>query len=185
MTYAFSRDGAIPGHKAWTRLNHHRVPYMAVLFIGFWSLIITLPALKGNGGGVPFAFFAIVSVAVIGLYIAYVIPVFLRWRLGERYERGPWNLGSKYRWINPIAFVWVGLCVIIFSLPFSPAAVPGNKDFSWEAFNYAPVTVAAVIIFAAIMWAISGSKTFHTPVDEDAATLAAELGEPRRFPEAP
>ena len=88
MTFAFSRDGAIPGHKTWTRLNHHRVPYMAVLFIGFWALVITLPALKGNEGGIPFAFFAVVSIAVIGLYIAYVIPVFLRWRQGDAYERG-------------------------------------------------------------------------------------------------
>ncbi len=130
MTFAFSRDGAIPGHKAWTRLNHHRVPYMSVLFIGFWALVITLPALKGNEGGIPFAFFAIVSIAVIGLYIAYVIPVFLRWRQGDAYERGPWNLGEKYKWINPIAIIWVVLCVIIFSLPFVPAAVPGNEDFT-------------------------------------------------------
>ncbi len=81
MTYAFSRDGAIPGHTIWTRLNHHRVPYMAVLFIGFWALLVTVPALKGNDAGFPFAFFAVVSITVIGLYIAYVIPVFLRWRL--------------------------------------------------------------------------------------------------------
>ncbi|HMS63179.1 MAG TPA: amino acid permease [Solirubrobacteraceae bacterium] len=185
MTFAFSRDGAIPGHRTWTRLNHHRVPYMAVLFIGFWALVITLPALKGNEGGIPFAFFAIVSIAVIGLYIAYVIPVYLRWRQGESYERGPWNLGQKYRWLNPIAIVWVALCVVIFSLPFVPAAVPGNEDFTWEAFNYAPVTVIAVIIFAAIMWAVSGNKTFHSPAEEDAAALAAEIGEPPKFPEAP
>ena len=69
------------------------------------------------------AFFAVTSISVIGLYIAYTIPVFLRWRMGDEFEPGPWTLGSKYRWINLIAFVWVALCVIIFCLPFTPAGV--------------------------------------------------------------
>ena len=49
------------------------------------ALIITLPALKGNSAGdpFPFAFFAVVSITVIGLYIAYAIPIFLRWRAGQ------------------------------------------------------------------------------------------------------
>ncbi len=189
MTYAFSRDGAIPGHRLWTRLNHHRVPYMAVLFIGFWSLLVAIPALKGNSSGFPFAFFAVVSITVIGLYIAYVIPVFLRWRLGDAFEHGPWTLGQKYRWLNPIAVVWVILSVIIFSLPFNPAGVPWDSSFSWESFNYAPVTVIVVILFAAILWSVSGHKTFHSPAEEDmgaeAQALEAEIGEPPKFPEAP
>ena len=188
MTFAFSRDGAIPGHRWWTTLNNNRVPYLAVLFIGFWSFVIALPALKGNDAGVPWAFFAIVSVSVIGLYIAYVIPVYLRWRAGDDYELGPWNLRGHHRWLNPIAFVWVAICVVIFSMPFVPAAVPGNKDFSWQAFNYAPVTVVVVILFAAILWVVSGRKHFHSPADDltaAAASLGSEIGEPPKFPEAP
>ncbi len=60
---------------------------------------------------------------MIGLYIAYTIPVFLRWREGDEFKAGPWTLGSKYKWINPIAFVWVAICVVIFCLPFTPAGV--------------------------------------------------------------
>ena len=82
--------------------------------------IITIPAYKGNHAGLPVAFLAVTSISVIGLYIAYTIPVFLRWRMGDAFEPGPWTLGRKYRWINPIAFVWVALCVIIFCLPFTP-----------------------------------------------------------------
>jgi amino acid transporter len=166
MTFAFSRDGAIPGHRLWTTLSKSRVPYLAVLFVGFWAFVVTLPALKGNASGVPFAFFAIVSISVIGLYIAYVIPVYLRWRQGDEYELGPWNLRGNHKWINPIAVVWVGICVIIFSLPFSPSAVPGNKDFNWENFNYAPVTVVIVILFATILWFTGGRKHFHSPAHD-------------------
>lgn len=188
MTYAFSRDGAIPGHRLWTRLNHHRVPYMAVLFACFWSLVVTIPALEGNEAGFPYAFFAVVSITVIGLYIAYVIPVYLRWRQGEAYERGPWHLGQTYRVLNPIAVVWVIISVVIFSLPFTPAAVPWDDTFSWEAFNYAPVTVIVVIVFAAILWQVTGRRTFHSPAEDmeaEARSLEAEIGEPPKFPEAP
>ena len=33
MTFAFSRDGAVPGHRLWRRLNKHRTPTWAVLFV--------------------------------------------------------------------------------------------------------------------------------------------------------
>ena len=89
MTYAFSRDRAVPGWRLWTRLNHHRVPAYAVVFSCVAALIMTLPALEGDANGAPYAFFAVVSICVIGLYIAYVMPVFLRWRMGDAFEPGP------------------------------------------------------------------------------------------------
>ena len=46
---------------------------MAVL-----AAMITIPAAFGNEAGIPVAFFAVVSIAVIGLYLAYVIPIWLR-----------------------------------------------------------------------------------------------------------
>ena len=69
---------------------------------------------------------------MIGLYIAYVIPVFLRWRMGDAFEPGPWTLGKKYKWINPAAVIWVAICVVIFSLPQAPAGVPWNDDVRLE-----------------------------------------------------
>ena len=122
MTYAFSRDRAVPGWRLWTRLNHHRVPAYAVVFSCVAALVMTLPALEGDANGAPYAFFAVVSICVIGLYIAYVMPVFLRWRMGDAFEPGPWTLGKKYQWVNPAAIIWVAICVIIFCLPFTPAA---------------------------------------------------------------
>ena len=102
MCYAFSRDKGF-GHRVSgeiSRVNSERVPIYAVLAMAIAALIITLPALKGNGENVPFAFFAVVSITVIGLYIAYVIPIFLRWRKGDDFEPGPWNNGRKYKWMN-------------------------------------------------------------------------------------
>ena len=120
MVFAFSRDGAVPGHKLWRRLNEQRTPTWSVLFVVVFALVITIPALFGNSAGFPVAFFAVTSITTIGLYIAYVLPVFLRLRHGGKFEAGVWNLGKHYRWINPIAIIWVALCVVIFCLPTSP-----------------------------------------------------------------
>jgi amino acid transporter len=168
MCYAFSRDKGF-GHRASgviSRVNSERVPIYAVLAMAAAALIITLPALKGNGENVPFAFFAVVSITVIGLYIAYVIPIFLRWRMGDDFEPGPWTNGRKYKWMNPFATFWVGLITIIFCLPFTPLAVPWNDEFTWESFNYAPLMVGVVILFATITWFASARKHFTGQVRE-------------------
>jgi amino acid transporter len=168
MCYAFSRDKGF-GHRTSgliSRVNSERVPVYAVLAMAAAALIITLPALKGNGENVPFAFFAVVSITVIGLYIAYVIPIFLRWRMGDDFEPGPWTNGRKYRWMNLFATIWVGLITIIFCLPFTPLAVPWNDEFTWESFNYAPLMVGVVILFAAITWFASARKHFTGQVRE-------------------
>jgi amino acid transporter len=168
MCYAFSRDNGF-GKRASakiSRVNSERVPIYAVLAMATAALLITLPALKGNGENVPFAFFAVVSITVIGLYIAYVIPIFLRWRKGDDFEPGPWNNGRKYKWMNAFATFWVGLITIIFCLPFTPLAVPWNDEFSWEAFNYAPLTVGVVILLAWIGWMTTARKHFTGQVRE-------------------
>ena len=100
-----------------------------------------------------------VSITVIGLYIAYVIPVYLRWRMGDAFEPGPWTLGSKYRWVNPAAIIWVAICVVIFILPFVPEGVPWNDEFTWSAFNYAPVTVGVVLLAVGAWWLLGARNT--------------------------
>src|SRR3954470_23519944 len=127
--YAFSRDRAIPGWGLFRRLNHHRVPSYAVLGVTLFALIISLPALWSNRLGVPFAFFALTGICTLGLYIAYVIPVYLRLRQGERFQRGPWNLGRHYKWINVGALLFVGLVIISADLPFGTSSVPWNDSF--------------------------------------------------------
>lgn len=170
MCYAFSRDRAVPGHQLWTRLNHHRVPALSVLFMAALALIVTLPALIGDENNYTYAFYAVVSIAVIGLYIAYVIPTFLRWRMGDAFEPGPWTLGAKYKWINPIAVIWVIYCVLVFSLPQGAAGAPWTDDFDWKYVNYAPITVLVVIVAVGLWWLISARHTFEGPIRQVAAT---------------
>ena len=101
---------------------------------------------------------------MIGLYIAYTIPVFLRWRMGDEFEPGPGRSARKYKWINPIAFVWVALCVIIFCLPFAPAGVFFKSGFDWSAVNYAPLVTIGVMAGVTIWYVVSAKNTFKGPI---------------------
>ena len=65
MMYAFSRDGATPGHKLWRKLNHQRVPVNAVLAIVVLAFLCAFPAYFGTNGVVAYA--AVTSIATIGL----------------------------------------------------------------------------------------------------------------------
>jgi amino acid transporter len=164
MTFAFSRDGAVPGHRLWAKLNANRTPANAVMLVAAIAAMITLPALWGNGNGTSVAFLAVTSICVIGLYVAYAIPIYLRWRMGDRYERGPWNLGRNYRWLNVIAVVWIAICTVVFCLPFTPAAVPFTEQFTWAAVNYAPLVTGGTIIAVLAWWLISARHTFRGPI---------------------
>ena len=162
MTFAFSRDGAIPGSRLWSKVSASRVPANAVVFVAVIGAIITLPALKGIGG-IPIAFYAVVSIAVIGLYLAFAIPIFQRWRMGDDFEPGSWNLGNKYKWMNLVAVVEIAIISVYFILPFVPAGVPGNEDFAWSSVNYAPILTIGTLIILAIWWQLSAKKWFTGP----------------------
>ena len=45
MTFAFSRDGAIPGSRIWSTLTAKRVPANAVMGVAVVAALVTLPAL--------------------------------------------------------------------------------------------------------------------------------------------
>jgi amino acid transporter len=185
MMYAFSRDGAVPGWRIWSRVNQKRIPFNAVMAVAVLALILTLPALKGNKAGVTVAFTAVVSIGVIGLYIAYVIPIFLRWRLKENFTPGPWTLGKKYKWMNVVAIVEVIVVVVIyFNAPFARNGVPFAKHFDWSLFNYTPVVTGGVFLAVGAWWMLSARKWFTGPrhtIDE----IDQEIGAPPPLPEFP
>ncbi len=177
MCFAFSRDKGLPGSARLSKVSKDGVPVAAVITMAIAALLITLPALEGDGA-FPYAFFAVVSITVIGLYIAYVIPIFLRWRVGDAFEPGPWTNGKKYRWMNLLSTIWVGIITVIFCLPFTPAAVPWDDAFDWKAVNYAPITVLAVLAIVGIWWKVSAHKHFQGTVrqiDLEEAGLAKEI----------
>ena len=171
MIYAFARDGAIPGSRLWHQINPRtRTPTNSIWFAVVGAAILGLPSLYTNQG-YAVAFFALVSVAVVGLYVSYVIPVFLR-RLNKGFVNGPWHLGRGSAVIGWLAVGWVVL--ILFPLlgpQFNP--FPDGK-FAVNSFNFAPLVMVAVIGFAGIYWLVSARHWFTGPrVQGSEAELAA------------
>src|SRR5262249_47986723 len=128
MIYAFSRDGAIPGSRIWHSLNKRRIPSNAVWLACGAGFVLGIPVLF-NG----VAFYAIVSISVVAIYIAYALPTLTR-LLNKDFRPGPWHLGRWSRPIGWISVLWVGFISILFLLP---QATPITRD----TFNYAPVVV--------------------------------------------
>jgi amino acid transporter len=169
--YAFSRDRGMPGWAVFRRVNKDRVPFNAVIAVSVASLIIAIPALFGKNN-IPFAFFAIAGICTVGLYIAYIIPVYLRLRAGDRFQPGPWNLGSRYRIVNILAIVFVALVVFSLDLPYTPGGLPWNDGFDVSLVNYTPLAVVLPLIFG-VWYLVSAKDRYQGPVrtlEEDEIT---------------
>jgi amino acid permease (GABA permease) len=152
MTYAFSRDGALPGSRIWKQVNPRTgTPTNSIWLCVTLSSILVLPSLWNTT-----AYLAATSVAVIGLYIAYVGPVLLRRRLGSEFEAGPWNLGKWSAPVGWIAIIWVGIICVLFVLPTASPITASN-------FNYTIIAVAVVVAFATVWWFASARKWFTGP----------------------
>jgi len=137
------------------------------------AALITLPALvevERAGVVVPVAFYAVVSVAVIGLYLAFLIPIWLRWKAGDSFQPGSWTLGRKYRWMNLVAVAEIAIISIYFIMPFAPQGVPFSDGFEWKWVNYAPILTIGALVLLAIWWALSAHKWYTGPrhtIDRD------------------
>ena len=98
MLFAFSRDGAVPGPPALAlgldatasrstrRRRRRRRSRSCCLLPTWWN----------NLAG----YYVGTSVGTTGLYIAFILPVFLRSGRATSFERGAWSLGRHYKWIN-------------------------------------------------------------------------------------
>jgi amino acid transporter len=178
MLFAFSRDRAVPGHQLWSRVSARRVPANAVVVTAVVAAAITLPALVEvdiNGAPVPVAFFAVVSIGVVGLYLCFAVPIYYRWKLGDRFEVGRWNLRGHHRWMAPVAIVEIVITSVIAMFPTSPGGMPWDPSFEWKFVNYTPLLVGGVLILLYIYWHVSVKKWFTGPIKQvDAAGGALE-----------
>jgi amino acid transporter len=151
MSYAFARDGALPGSRIWKKVNPRTgTPTNSIWLCVTLSTLLVLPSLWNNT-----AYLAATSIAVIGLYVAYVGPVLLR-RLNPDFKPGPWNLGKWSAPVGWIAIVWVGIICILFVLPAASPITATN-------FNYTIFAVLVVLGAATMWWFASARKWFTGP----------------------
>ncbi|AZQ33388.1 amino acid permease [Streptomyces cyaneochromogenes] len=151
--FAFSRDGAMPGSRWWHSVSPRtRTPVKAVWLAVACSLALVLPGWWSHT-----AFTAIVSVNVVGLFLAYAVPILLRLRLGDDFQPGPWHLGRWGRPVGAVAVVWILLSSVLFMLPHA-------SPITAHSFNYAPIALAVVLAVATVWWFTTARRRFQGPV---------------------
>lgn len=152
LVWAFARDNRLPFSSFFSAIHPTlRVPIRALGLVVAICILIGLITI-GNTA----AFFAIISLSAISLYISYLflISFFLLRKLGGRHPLyRPFKLGRLGIPINIFAVCW---CIfVIIWLPFPPILPVTAANF-----NYGGPIMAAVIIIALLDWCISGHKRF-------------------------
>lgn len=110
--YAFARDDGMPLSRLWRKVSpRHLTPAPAI----WLSVAAAFGALIYSG-----AYSVVTSISTVGLYLSYVIPVYLGWRARRArawLERGPWHLGRYSAAVNLLAIVWTAFICAILVMP--------------------------------------------------------------------
>lgn len=157
LVWAFSRDNGLPFSSFFSVI--HPTLHIPIRALGLVSVICALLGLISVGSTV--AFFALLSLSTISLYLSYLIPIFfflLRKLEGRHPSYGPFKLGRFGIPINTFA-----VCYCIFMIIWLP--FPSMLPVTAKNFNYAGPIMAAVLIAALLDWFISGHKRFQVPTD--------------------
>jgi amino acid transporter len=188
MLFAFSRDRAVPGHRLWSKVSSKKIPANGVMVTALLAGIITLPALVQvdiNGAPAPIAFYAVISIGVVGLYLCFAVPIYYRWKAGDSFPVGRWNLRGHYKWMAPVALIEIAVTSIIALFPTSIGGMPewlrsiiGASDpeipFEWKFVNYTPLLVGTVLILLYLYWHVSVKKWFTGPIKQVELTESGE-----------
>lgn len=153
-TYAFARDGAIPGSKYWKHVDHRFETPSGGLALS--TIICCLLGLIYFGSSA--AFNAFTGVATICLSASYALPVFIS-LVQKRHAvaNAPFKLGTILGYfVNIVTVCWILLATVLFCMP---TAIPVTK----ETMNYASVVFMGFFSISAAWYVAWGRKNFHGP----------------------
>ncbi|MBY0084721.1 amino acid permease [Brevibacillus sp. M2.1A] len=126
MLYAFSRDKGMPWSHQWAEIStKYRTPAKAIWLVIILSFALALfdyivKSINPNTSYTTLAF--LTAVSVVGLYVAYGIPLYLKLRaesrgLFQRKHYGPWHLGNWSKPINVLSLIWIVFISIMMVIP--------------------------------------------------------------------
>ncbi|KAI9802501.1 MAG: hypothetical protein M1825_002886 [Sarcosagium campestre] len=168
-TYAFARDGAIPGSRFWSKVDPRFDIPLNGLFLS--STVIALLGLIYFGSTA--AFNAFTGVATICLSTSYGVPIFVSLLRNRKMVRNSsFSLGRFGYVINVITVVWICLAIVLFCMP---VAIPVDPT----TMNYASVVFAGFASISVIWYFIRGRKEFKgPPIVADADEVGVVAGKP-------
>ncbi|KAK1242436.1 hypothetical protein MKX07_000422 [Trichoderma sp. CBMAI-0711] len=156
-TWAFARDGAIPGSKWWIKVNKTLdVPLNAMMLSMAVQIILGVIYFGSTA-----AFNAFSGVGVICLTAAYATPVAISLLSGRKQVRkGKFYLGQLGAFCNVITVAWSLLALPLFCMP---TIIPVTA----QTVNYAPVVFVAATVISGIWYWAWGNKNYAGPPVHD------------------
>lgn len=158
LTWAFARDNGFPFPKYFAHVSkYYYIPVRAIILIAMVAMLLGLINL-----GSLVAFNALTTLALIGHYTSYIIPIGLLvyQRLGHKSLKfGPFTLGRWGILINAVAVVYSGLLFAIMVLPPYQPVTASNM-------NYAGVIFGGALILCALLWFSYGKRVYKGPIWE-------------------
>ncbi|KAN0065331.1 hypothetical protein ACQY0O_001167 [Thecaphora frezii] len=153
-TWAFARDGAIPGSKWWSRVNKKLDLPLNALILS--TVVVSLLGLIYFGSAAAFSAFT--GVTTICLSISYGIPIVIAMLRGRTMLKdAPYSLGRFGYAINGVTFVWIILATVLFCMPTT-------KEVTASTMNYASVVFAFFVACSAAWWFAWGRHFYVGPV---------------------
>lgn len=152
-TYAFARDGAIPGSRLWSKIDER-------FNIPLWALVLSTAVdciLACIYFGSSAAFNAFTGVATICLSCSYGLPILVSVLRGrEAVKHSSFSLGRFGLAINILTLCWISLAVVIFCMPTELPVTPSSM-------NYASVLLVGFAAISMLWYFIRGRKDFTGP----------------------
>ena len=158
LTWAFARDNGLPFPRYFAHVSkYYFIPVRAIMLITIVAMLLGLINL-----GSLVAFNALTTLALVGHYTSYIIPIglLLYHRVSrERLIFGPFSLGRWGIFLNAVAVLYSGFLFAIMVLPPYQPVTASNM-------NYAGIIFGGSLLLCAILWFIYGKKMYKGPVWE-------------------
>ena len=166
MMFGFARDGGLP--RFFTNVDtRFKSPIRTIWLGATLSFLLAIPSL-----GSTVAFTAATSIATIGLYISYGLPILIGLIWPSNFNKGPFNLRVASRPIALVAVLWIIFITIVFCLP---TANPVDS----QTLNYTPVAVGIVALWTFGSWFLWARKWFTGPIRQiEAERLGIDVADP-------
>ncbi|KAF4990282.1 hypothetical protein FDECE_14425 [Fusarium decemcellulare] len=171
--WAFARDNATPFSGFLSKVH----PREAIPERAIWSIVVLQVLLGFIYLASSTAFNAILSMAVIGMYLSYLLPIVAmlmgRSKL-QASDYGPFKLGRPLGiFVNVVSVCWITASVVFMAFP---TVMPVTAD----NMNYSSVVISGWCLFGLVYYVMYGHKKFEMPVVGAGVVvgipLAADMG---------
>ena len=155
--WAFARDDAVPAPHFWSHVDKRlKIPARMILLVFLLQLLLGFLYL-----GSTTAFNAVLSMAILGMYLSYALPIAYMLICGrgtDRVTKAPFRMGHAVGIAtNIVALVWLVLAMFFSTWPnFYPVTA--------ETMNYSTVVLAGWLVVGVCIFVFAARKTYVGPV---------------------